>query len=90
MRNFRKGKKIWGYVSRTPVKPKNTDKGYTALIDVWEANHAKIITWTNNSIEHSISTQPVKYDTTNEVCDHLQRFFTQSNFTKQYQLEKDM
>jgi hypothetical protein len=67
MKNFCKGKKIWGYVSRTLMKPKKTDEGYTALIDVWEANNAKIITWINNFVEHSISTQPVKYDTTNEI-----------------------
>jgi len=36
MRNFLKGKKIWGYVSGTYVIPMNTDKGYAALIDVWE------------------------------------------------------
>jgi hypothetical protein len=34
MRNFFKGKKIWGYVSGTSVKPRNTDEGYVALIDV--------------------------------------------------------
>ncbi|XP_031257396.1 uncharacterized protein LOC116115383 [Pistacia vera] len=54
MRNFLKGKKMWGYVSGTSVKPKNTDEGYDALIDAWEANNAKIITWINNSVEHSI------------------------------------
>jgi hypothetical protein len=31
-----------------------------------------------------------KYETVNEVWDHLQRLFTQSNFTKQYQLENDI
>jgi uncharacterized membrane protein len=34
MRNYFKGKKIWGYVSETFVKPMNTDEGYAALIDV--------------------------------------------------------
>jgi len=34
MRNFLKGKRIWGYVSGTSVKPRNTDEGYVALIDV--------------------------------------------------------
>ena len=56
MRNFSNGKKMWGYVSvsGTYVIPRNTDEGYTALIDVWEANKAKIITWINNYVEHSI------------------------------------
>jgi hypothetical protein len=31
-----------------------------------------------------------KYETSNEVCDHLQRLFEQSNFAKQYQLENDI
>jgi hypothetical protein len=56
MRNFLKGKKIWGYVSGTYVIPKNTEGRDVVLIDTWEANNAKIITWINNSIEHSIGT----------------------------------
>jgi hypothetical protein len=36
---------MYGYViSETSMKPKNTGEGYAALIDVWEANNAKIIT----------------------------------------------
>jgi hypothetical protein len=56
MRNFLNGKKMWGYVSvsRTYVIHRNTDEGYAALIDVWEANNAKIITWINNYVEHFI------------------------------------
>ena len=34
IRNFLKSKKMWGYVNGTPVKPKNIDEGYVALIDV--------------------------------------------------------
>ena len=78
------------YVSETSVKPRNIDEGYVALIDAWKANNAKIITWINNSVEHSIGTQLAKYETANEVWDHLQRLFTQSNFAKQYQLENDI
>ena len=33
MRNFLKGKKMWGYVSGTFVKSRNTDECYVALID---------------------------------------------------------
>ena len=54
MRNFLKGKKMWGYVSETYVIPKNIKEGDVALIDIWEANNAKIITWINNFVEHSI------------------------------------
>jgi len=89
-RKFFKGKKIWRYVSGTLVKPKNIDEGYVALIDALEANNTKIITWINNSTKHSIRTQLVKYETTKEVWDYLQRLFTQSNFAKQYQLENDI
>jgi len=36
---------MWGYViSGTFMKPRNTDEGYAALIDVWEVNNAKIVT----------------------------------------------
>jgi len=68
--SFFNGKKMWGYVSGTYVIPKNTE-GDVALIDIWEANNAKIITWINNSVEHYIGTQLAKYETTNEVLDHL-------------------
>ena len=90
MRNFFNGKKMWEYVSGTYVVPKNTEEGDVALIDAWEANNTKIITWINNFVEHSIGTQLAKYETTKEVWDHLQRLFMQSNFTKQYQLENDI
>jgi hypothetical protein len=90
MRNFLKGKKMWGYVSGTYIISKNIEEGDAVLIDSWEANNAKIITWINNSVEHSIGTQLAKYETAKEVWDHLQRLFTQSNFAKQYQLENDI
>jgi len=38
------------------VVPKNTEEEGDALIDAWESNNAKIITWINNSVEHSIGT----------------------------------
>jgi hypothetical protein len=67
MRNFLKGKKMWGYISGTYVVPKNTEEGDAALIDAWEVNNAKIIIWINNSVEHSIGTQLAKYEIANEV-----------------------
>jgi hypothetical protein len=54
MRNFFKGSKMWGYDSGTYVIPKNTEEEDAILIDTWEVNNAKIITWINNSVEHSI------------------------------------
>jgi hypothetical protein len=56
MKNFLKGKKIWGYVSGTYVIPKNTKEGDVVMIYTWETNNAKMITWINNSVEHFIST----------------------------------
>jgi hypothetical protein len=56
MKNFLKGKKIRGYVSRTYVIPKNTKEGDVVMIYTWKTNNAKIITWINNSVEHSIGT----------------------------------
>ena len=32
MRYFLKGKKVWGYVNGTSMKPRNTNEGYIALI----------------------------------------------------------
>jgi hypothetical protein len=90
MKNFLKGKKIWGYVSGTYVIPKNTKEGDVVMIYTWETNNAKIITWINNYVEYSIGTQLAKYETTKGVWDHLQMLFTQSNFAKQYQLEDDI
>jgi hypothetical protein len=60
-------KKMWGYVNETLVKPKNTNENYVVSINAWNANNAKIITYINNSVEHSIGTQLVKYETTKEV-----------------------
>jgi hypothetical protein len=67
-KNF-KGKKIWRNVSGTPMKSKNIDDGSL------KANDTKIITWINNSTNHSIGTQ---------------KLFIQSNFAKWYQLENDI
>src|SRR2546430_5650523 len=88
MRNFLKGKKMWGYVCGTSVKPKDTEKEYEALLETWNTNNAKIVI--NNSVESSIGIQLAKYETAKEVWDHLQRLFIQSNFAKQYQLENDI
>jgi len=57
------------------MKSKNIDDGYAAMIDALKANDTKIITWINNSTNHSIGTQ---------------KLFIQSNFAKWYQLENDI
>jgi len=67
MRNFIKGKKMWGYVSGTYVIPRNIDERHAVLRYALEANNAKIVTWINNSIKHFISTQLAKYETVKEV-----------------------
>ncbi|XP_062086978.1 uncharacterized protein LOC133793695 [Humulus lupulus] len=54
MKKNLKGKKMWGYVSGTLVKPTNDKADYATLLDNWEVDNSKIITWINNSIEHSI------------------------------------
>ena len=58
---------MWGYINGTYVIPTNTEEGDVALIDVWEANNAKIITWINNSAGHFIGIQLTNYETTKEV-----------------------
>ena len=67
MRNFLKGKKLWGYAIGTSVKPKSIDKDYVVDIDTWEENNEKIVTWINNYVEHSIGTQLATYETIKEV-----------------------
>lgn len=55
MRNFLKMKQMWGYVSGVLRKPTNDkDEKYIDMLDSWEANNLKILTWINNSIQHSI------------------------------------
>ena len=85
LKNFLKGKKLWGYISGTSVKPTGAKE-----IESWEVENSKIITWINNSVEPSIGVQLAKYETGKEVWDHLERLYTQSNFAKQYQLEADI
>ena len=63
IRNFLKGKKLWGYVVGACVKPKSIDHDYVADIDTWEANNEKIITLINHSVEYSIGTHLAKYET---------------------------
>lgn len=49
MKNFLRGKSMWGYASGVRLKP--TDKNatdYADSLDTWEADNAKIITWINN------------------------------------------
>ena len=91
MKNFLKGKKLWGYVDGVLSKPTNkTAADYASLLEVWDANNSKIITWINNSVTHSIGMQLAKYEYAKEVWDHLARLYTQSNFAKRYQLECDI
>ena len=59
-------------------------KNMPEMLEIWDVNNSKIITWINNSVEHKIGTQLTKYEATKEVWDHLAILFTQSNFAKQY------
>ena len=91
MKNFLRWKNMWSIVTGSRAKPAD-DKAanYATLLDSWETDNSKIITWINNSVIQSIGTQLAKYDTAKEVWDHLDRLYTQSNFAKQYQLEFDI
>ena len=91
MKNFLRGKAMWGIVTGIKGKP-TYDKAanFAILLESWETDNSKIITWINNSVIQSIGTQLAKYDTAKEVWDHLERLYTQSNFAKQYQLEFDI
>ncbi|XP_073154102.1 uncharacterized protein [Henckelia pumila] len=91
MKNFLRRKSMWGYVTGVCVKPADIKAAdYAKSLDTWEADNAKIITWINNSVTHSIGAQLAKYETAKQVWDHLSKLYTQSNFAKQYQLEADI
>ncbi|XP_047342810.1 uncharacterized protein LOC124946290 [Impatiens glandulifera] len=68
MKIFLKGKSMWGYVTGTKMPP--TDKAaetYATMLDIWEADNSKIITWIKNSVTHSIGVQLAKYDTSKHL-----------------------
>lgn len=91
LKNFLRGKSIWGIVTCDKKKPTNDIvANYAALLDSWWTDNSNIITWINNFVIQSIGKQLEKYETTKEVQDHLARMYTQSNFAKQYQLEFDI
>ncbi|XP_042472527.1 uncharacterized protein LOC122055222 [Zingiber officinale] len=82
---------MWGNILGVRVQPTDINADdYAKSLNIWETDNAKIITWINNSVSHSIDTQLTKYETTKEVWDHLARLYTQSNFAKQYQLEANI
>ena len=60
------------------------------MLDVWEGDNSKIITWINNSVAPLIGMQLAKYNYAKEVWDHLAILHTQSNFAKNYQLKCDI
>ncbi|XP_048234358.1 uncharacterized protein LOC125370938 [Ricinus communis] len=64
MKNFLKGKQKWGYISGAYIKPQDD----VALLDKWEVDNSKIITWINNSVKHLIGTQLAKYKTAKELA----------------------
>lgn len=84
MKIFLKGKKMWDYIIDTLSNPKNEEdkKKYVEQLYIWEVNESKIIIWTNNSIENSIGTWLVNFETVKEIWDNLEILYTQSNFAK--------
>ncbi|XP_023761615.1 uncharacterized protein LOC111910054 [Lactuca sativa] len=69
MKNFLRGKNMWGYVTGKKKKAKPLvpqTENYDLLLDAWETDNSKVITWINNSITQSIGMQLAKYDTAKE------------------------
>jgi hypothetical protein len=92
MKNFLIGKDMWSYIDGTSMKPtdkKDADK-YAEILKTWNRNNSKVITWINNSVSQSIGMQLAKFDTAQEVWEHLKRLYEQSNFAKRYKLESDI
>ena len=68
---------MWGYVNRDLEKPKNEKaENYIDLVDVWEANNSKMITWINNSVAPSIGMQLAKYEYAKSVGSFGQIVYT--------------
>ncbi|KAI3493452.1 hypothetical protein L1887_41842 [Cichorium endivia] len=67
MKNFLRGKNMWGIVTGTKGKPRAGVEGYATLLESWETDNSKIITWINNFVVQSIGTQLTNYDTTKEL-----------------------
>jgi plasmid maintenance system antidote protein VapI len=91
MKNFFIGKDMWGYIDGTSVKPTNImDAKYAETLKIWNKSNSKVVTWINNSVSQSIGMQLAKYDTAQEIWDHLKRLYEQSNFAKRYKLESEI
>lgn len=88
MNNFLQVKNVCRIVAGVKGKPLNvTAEKYATLLESQETNNSKIIIEINNSIIQSIGTQLAKYNTTKEVYNHLDKFYTYYNFAQQCQLE---
>lgn len=56
------------------MKPIDTKvEKYANLLEAWDANNSKIITWLKNYMIHSIGYQSVEHENVNDVCDNLTR-----------------
>ncbi|XP_073132810.1 uncharacterized protein [Henckelia pumila] len=59
------------------VKPADIKAAdYAKSLDTWEADNAKIITWINNSVTHSIGAQLAKYETAKQRDMGIQDFYS--------------
>ena len=59
---------MWGCVSGILSKPTDaSNEKYAAMLEIWDVNNSKIITYINNSVEHKISTQLAKHEAAKEV-----------------------
>lgn len=91
MKNFLKGKRMWGYVGGTFVVPQDEKNAKsTQKMETWEVNNSKITTQINNYVLQTIGMQVEKYDLAKAIWDHLKMLNVQSNFAKQYQLKIDI
>ncbi|KAI3822076.1 hypothetical protein L1987_09657 [Smallanthus sonchifolius] len=77
MKNFLRGKNMWGYVTGTKGKPTDKFKAaeYALALDTWETDNSKVITWINNSVSQSIGIQLAKYDTAKQNEMSIQDFY---------------
>lgn len=63
-----KDKKMWGFIIDISTKLIDAKiKKYEDLLEAWDNDNSKIITWMNNFVVHSIRCQLVKYANTKDV-----------------------
>ena len=90
MCNFLKGCKLWLYVTRQRLPPKQqkdeTKDTFTLRLEDWDDVNHQIITWLRNTSTPSVSMEFGGYDTAKEVWDMLASQYVGLDGTREHHL----